>query len=79
MRCKQHIRKQLNLNSHICKRYRSKMLVETESKITSKVLLCDEFTKGENSLIQKSGIPQELGTDELYKGEDRAMFQEWVI
>ena len=42
---KQHIRKQLNLNSHICKRYRNKILVETKNELSSTLLFSNKFTK----------------------------------
>ena len=48
MRSEQHIRKQLNLNSYICKRYGNKIVFKTKRKLTNRVLLCEKFTKGEN-------------------------------
>ena len=45
--------KQLNLNSHIYKRYEKKMLFEIKNVLTSRVLLSQEFVKEENSLLEK--------------------------
>ena len=50
---KQHTRKQLKLNSHMCKRYGKKMFVETKSEIARRVLLGDEFTIGRNSSFKR--------------------------
>ena len=56
---KHHIRKQLNLNFHICKRYENKMFIDTKTKLASRVLLCDKFPKGEN-IPFKTVEPQKI-------------------
>ena len=78
MNGKQHVRKKLNPNTHICKRY-GKILVETKNDLASTVLLSAKFTKGENSSfetvnptkIQPQLIDnQKLGTYGLDKRRD---------
>ena len=44
MMSKQHIRKELNLNSYACKRYKNKMFIKTRSELASKVLY-EKFKK----------------------------------